>query len=84
MDHRNVQRFRGRIVFKADRLLYHSSLGLRPDLEFDGVHGRAAQLLQRVRALDLHLRDIIDGAVSLVSKAMLGMGVSCPRQKQPS
>ena len=26
---RNVQRFRGGLVFKADRLLYHSNLGLR-------------------------------------------------------
>ena len=25
----NVQRFRGRLVFKAHRLLYHSTLGLR-------------------------------------------------------
>ena len=27
--HRNVQRFRGGLVFKAHRLLYHSTLGLR-------------------------------------------------------
>ena len=27
--HRNVQRFRGGLVFKAQRLLYHSTLGLR-------------------------------------------------------
>jgi len=27
--HRNVQRFRGVVVFKAHRLLYHSTLGLR-------------------------------------------------------
>ena len=27
--HRNVQRFRGGLVFKPHRLLYHSSLGLR-------------------------------------------------------
>jgi len=27
--HRNVKRFRGRLVFKAHRLLYHSTLGLR-------------------------------------------------------
>ena len=27
--HRNVQRFRGGLVFKAHRLLYHSILGLR-------------------------------------------------------
>ena len=26
--HRNVQRFRGGLVFKANRLLYHSTLGL--------------------------------------------------------
>ena len=26
---RNVKRFRGGLVFKADRLLYHSTLGLR-------------------------------------------------------
>ena len=26
---RNVNRFRGGLVFKADRLLYHSTLGLR-------------------------------------------------------
>jgi len=26
---RNVQRFRGGLVFKAHRLLYHSTLGLR-------------------------------------------------------
>ena len=29
MYHRNVQRFRGGLVFKAHRLLYHSTLGLR-------------------------------------------------------
>jgi len=27
--HRNVQRFRGGLVFKAHRLLYHSTLGSR-------------------------------------------------------
>ena len=27
--HRNVKRFRGGLVFKAHRLLYHSTLGLR-------------------------------------------------------
>ena len=27
--YRNVQRFRGGLVFKAHRLLYHSTLGLR-------------------------------------------------------
>jgi len=27
--HRNLQRFRGGLVFKAHRLLYHSTLGLR-------------------------------------------------------
>jgi len=27
--HRNVQRFRGGLVFKAHRLVYHSTLGLR-------------------------------------------------------
>jgi len=27
--HRNVERFRGWLVFKARRLLYHSTLGLR-------------------------------------------------------
>ena len=27
--HRNVQRFRGGLVFKAHRRLYHSTLGLR-------------------------------------------------------
>ena len=27
--HRNVQQFRGGLVFKAHRLLYHSTLGLR-------------------------------------------------------
>ena len=27
--HRNVQRFRGGLVFKAHRLLHHSALGLR-------------------------------------------------------
>ena len=27
--HRDVQRFRGGLVFKAHRLLYHSTLGLR-------------------------------------------------------
>ena len=27
--HRNVQRFRGGLVFKANRLLHHSTLGLR-------------------------------------------------------
>ena len=27
--HINVQRFRGRLVFKAHRLVYHSTLGLR-------------------------------------------------------
>ena len=27
--HRNVQRFRGGLVFKAHRLMYHSTLGLR-------------------------------------------------------
>ena len=27
--HRNGQRFRGGLVFKAHRLLYHSSLGVR-------------------------------------------------------
>ena len=27
--HRNVHRFRGRLVFKTHRLLYHSTLGLR-------------------------------------------------------
>ena len=27
--HRNVKRFRGGLVFKAHRLLYHFSLGLR-------------------------------------------------------
>jgi len=27
--HRNVQRFRGGLVFKDHRLLYHSTLGLR-------------------------------------------------------
>ena len=27
--YRNVQRFRGRLVFKAHKLLYHSTLGLR-------------------------------------------------------
>ena len=27
--HRNVQRFGGGLVFKAHRLLYHSTLGLR-------------------------------------------------------
>jgi len=27
--HRNEQRFRGGLVFKAHRLLYHSTLGLR-------------------------------------------------------
>ena len=27
--HRNVQRFRGGLVFKAHRILYHSTLGLR-------------------------------------------------------
>jgi len=27
--HRNVQRFRGGLVFKAHRLLYHSTLALR-------------------------------------------------------
>ena len=27
--HRNVQRFRGGLVFKAHRLLYHSTLGVR-------------------------------------------------------
>ena len=27
--HRNVQRFRGGLVLKAHRLLYHSTLGLR-------------------------------------------------------
>ena len=27
--HRNVQRFRGVLVFKAQRLLYHTTLGLR-------------------------------------------------------
>jgi len=26
---RNVKRFRGELVFKAHRLLYHSTLGLR-------------------------------------------------------
>ena len=40
MLHRNVQRFRGGLVFKAHRLLYHSTLGLRvkkkkKDLEAD-------------------------------------------------
>ena len=29
LPHRNVQRFRGGLVFKAHRLLYHSTLGLR-------------------------------------------------------
>ena len=27
--HRNVQRFRGGLVFKAHRLVYHSTLGSR-------------------------------------------------------
>ena len=27
--HRNVQRFRGGLVFKAHKMLYHSTLGLR-------------------------------------------------------
>jgi len=27
--HKNMQRFRGGLVFKAHRLLYHSCLGLR-------------------------------------------------------
>ena len=27
--HKNVQRFRGGLVFKAHRLLYHTTLGLR-------------------------------------------------------
>jgi len=27
--YRNVQRFRGGLVFKANRLLYHSTLGVR-------------------------------------------------------
>jgi len=41
--HRNVQRFRGGLVVKAHRLLYHSTLGLRVikkkniDLEFEEV-----------------------------------------------
>ena len=29
LPHINVQRFRGGLVFKAHRLLYHSALGLR-------------------------------------------------------
>jgi len=29
LTHRNVQRFRGGLVFKAHRLLYHSTLGLK-------------------------------------------------------
>ena len=29
LHYRNVQRFRGELVFKAHRLLYHSTLGLR-------------------------------------------------------
>jgi hypothetical protein len=28
--HRNVERFQGELVFKAHRLMYHSTLGLRP------------------------------------------------------
>ena len=37
--HRNVQRFRGGLVFKAHRLLYHSTLGLRVVKKVWGLPG---------------------------------------------
>jgi len=40
--YRNVQRFRGGLVFKAHRLLYHSTLGLRV-IKKKKTHGQAPQ-----------------------------------------
>ena len=41
--HRNVQRFQGRLVFKAHRLLHHSTLGLRVMKKKEHGVGRQAE-----------------------------------------
>ena len=52
--HRNVQRFRGGLAFKAQRLLYHSTLGLNSSwveaiLVLIGQLGEGAGSLIKVR-----------------------------------
>ena len=50
--HRNVLWYRGGLVFKAHRLLYRSTLGLRVIKKKKQVrHSKAETLLQKIRAL---------------------------------
>jgi len=45
--HRNVQRFRGGLVFKAHRLWYHSTLGVRVTKKKQEVCGTSSSALKK-------------------------------------
>ena len=60
---RNVKRFRGGLVFKADRLLYHSSLGLKViKKKKKGRRGRARSSTACATCLLLHLHSGLQSA----------------------
>ena len=62
--HRNVKRFRGGLVFKAHRLLYHSTLGVRviKKKEEDVARGVAAVVV-RLNPCRLQKKGFIECAV---------------------
>jgi len=79
--HRKMQRFRGGLVFKADRIVYHSTLGLRVIKKKGGAAREAPVASSHEQVLCLLPRICRDhrDAVYGVHRAPLRVGRTCQR-----
>ena len=74
----NVQRFRGGLVFKANRLLYHSTLGLRiikrrEEYHVALVHAEVVPLLQLLLKERYFTASLVRGEIVRALSIVLGL-----------